>query len=37
MSRITERELTAAKVKLGGLMLLAAVDVIVIVATRWAA
>jgi hypothetical protein len=34
-SRITERELAAAKVKLLGLTLLAVVDLLVIACTKW--
>lgn len=35
MTRVTERELAAAKVKLAGLMILGVVEAIVLVATKF--
>jgi hypothetical protein len=37
VTRVTEREVAVAKVKLAGVLLLCAVDAVILVATRWAA
>jgi len=36
VTRVTEREIAVAKVKLAGLMILGVVEAIILVATRWA-
>ena len=37
MTRYTEHEITAAKVKLAGVLLLCALDAVVLMVTKWAA